>query len=610
MTDRFAWAMPFGAAVTPDGVRFRLWAPGCEAVELQVEGATAAPMRRLASGWFELVCETARAGNRYRFRLPDGALVPDPASRQQVLDPHGPSVVVDPCAYHWQTAGWRGRPWEETILYELHVGAFTAEGSFDAVRRRLDHLEATGITAIELMPLAEFAGSRGWGYDGVLPFAPQGSYGTPEDLKFLVDAIHARGMMAFLDVVYNHLGPEGNYLGRLAPAFFTAERHTPWGAAIDFGQPAVRDFYRNNAMYWLEEYRFDGLRFDAIHAIEDPTRPDFLTELTGEIARAFPGRHIHLVAENDRNEAHRLGRGGFTAQWNDDFHHAAHVVLTGERASYYADYADAMGALRRCLVEGFAWQGEPSPFRGGAKRGESSTHLPPTAFVTFLQNHDQIGNRALGDRLARMAADGRIDPARHRALLAILLLAPHIPLLFMGEEWGAAAPFPYFCDFQGELARLVREGRRTEFKEFAAQAGPDALPDPAAELTFHAARLDWSDLQHSRHEDWLGFVSVLLRLRQSALCRRLAKMGNAGTLGRNWDEGCLEVRWVLGDGAILSLAANLGARTGNGFAEPPGELLFDSRGDEGDGAARLLTRGTLPAGTACWFLADATEAPA
>lgn len=610
MTDRFAWAMPFGAAATQDGVRFRLWAPGCARIDLQIEGQAALAMRRLEGGWFELATDLARAGSRYRFRLEDGMLVPDPASRQQALDPHGPSVVVDPCTYEWQTAGWRGRAWEDTILYELHVGTFTAEGSFDAVRRRLDHLEAVGVTAIELMPLAEFSGARGWGYDGVLPFAPEGSYGTPEELKFLIDAIHERGMMAFLDVVYNHFGPEGNYLGRLAPAFFDATTHTPWGAAIDFGQAVVRDFYRNNALYWLEEYRFDGLRFDAIHAIDDASRPDFLTEITDEIARAFPGRHIHLVCENDRNEARRLGAGRFAAQWNDDFHHAAHVVLTAERTGYYSDFGDPMGALRRCLVEGFAWQGEPSPFRGGSPRGEASLHLPPTAFVSFLQNHDQIGNRALGDRLARMVAEGRVDADRHRALLAILLLAPNIPLLFMGEEWGAVTPFPYFCDYRGELARQVREGRQREFREFAAAAGPDGLPDPSAEATFRAARLDWGDLNQSRHEDWLGFVSVLLRLRQTALCRRLAKMSNAGTQGRNWDEGCLEVRWVLGDGAILFLAANLGGRAGTGFAVPPGELLFDSRSDGGDGAAPALAEGNLPAGAACWFLADATDGPA
>src|SRR5579872_6769263 len=466
--------MPFGAELRDDGVRFRLWAPAAQRVELVLAdaGARALDMPGCGGGWFELVTNAARAGSRYRYRINGELLVPDPASRFNPEDVQGPSMVVDPRAFAWSDADWRGRPWREAVVYELHTGTFSPEGTFAGIASRLDHLVELGITTLELMPIADFPGRRGWGYDGVLPFAPDSAYGTPDMLKALVDAAHRRGLAVMLDVVYNHFGPQGNYLHAYAPQFFTDRHHTPWGRAINFDgieSRTVRDFYIHNACYWLEEFHLDGLRFDAVHAICDDTTPDLLTEIAGTLRRG-PGRDrpIYLVLENARNQARYLAAAGsaerFDAQWNDDEHHCLHVILTAERDGYYQDYAARPHALLcRCLAQGFAYQGERSAHEG-APRGEPSGHLPPTAFVPFLQNHDQIGNRARGERLSAIVE----SEAALRAAVAILLLAPSPPLLFMGEEWAASQPFPYFCDFGPELAEKVREGRRREFARFGA----------------------------------------------------------------------------------------------------------------------------------------------
>jgi len=409
--------MPFGAELRPDGsARFRLWAPACRRVELALRGAAQQPMRSLEDGWFETTA-TAPAGTPYAFVLDGGRRVPDPASRWNPDDVHAPSRVVDPLGYEWHDDGWSGRPWTEAVVYELHVGTFTPRGTFVAVIDRLDYLADLGVTALELMPVADFPGKCSWGYDGVLPFAPDASYGTPADLKRLVDAAHERGLMVLLDVVYNHFGPDGNYLHLYAPQFFERCRSTPWGAAIHFaGQ--VRRFFVHNALYWLEEFRFDGLRLDAVHAIVDPAEPDIVAEIAAAV-RDGPGRarEIHLVLENDRNEAHRLERDPSgapriaTAQWNDDAHHAFHVLATGESDGYYADFADDTRAkLARALAEGFVYQGERSVYRGH-RRGSPSGALPPCAFVNFLQTHDQVGNRACGERIGALAPTPAVEAA-------------------------------------------------------------------------------------------------------------------------------------------------------------------------------------------------------
>jgi malto-oligosyltrehalose trehalohydrolase len=454
-------ALPFGAELTREGVRFRLWAPRADAVALRLEGLADLAMAPEGGGWFGLTTAEAGPGSRYRYVVA-GRAMPDPASRYQPEDVHGPSEVIDPGAYDWRDGAWPGLRWEEIVLYELHTGTFSAGGDFAGVERHLDHLERLGVTAVELMPIADFPGARNWGYDGVLLFAPDSCYGRPEHLKRLVEACHDRGLAVFLDVVYNHLGPEGNYLPLVAPDFFTARHHTPWGAAIAFdGEEAraVRGFYVENALYWLEEFHLDGLRFDAVHAIRDDSARHILVEIAETVRCRLGGeRPIHLVLENDRNEARLLGPELFTAQWDDDLHHALRVLTSGEIAGYYADYANAPAArLGRALAEGFAYQGEVSDFRG-ERRGEPSAHLPATAFVSFIQNHDHVGNNAFGTRLARLAS-----PDALRVAAAIYLLSPPIPLLFMGEEWGAVQPFPFFCDFGQGLAEKVRDGRRREF---------------------------------------------------------------------------------------------------------------------------------------------------
>ncbi|HEX3971217.1 MAG TPA: malto-oligosyltrehalose trehalohydrolase, partial [Stellaceae bacterium] len=442
------YRMTFGATPHSAGIKFRLYAPKARQVALRLEGKDRAMTRD--GDWFGLNAADAKPGMRYHYVIDGGQTVPDPASRFQPQDVNGPSEIVAPEAFDWTDEDWRGRPWHETVLYELHLGAFTRDGNYRAAMGELERLRDLGITAIELMPLADFAGTRNWGYDGVLPFAPDSSYGRPEELKALICAAHRLGIMVFVDVVYNHFGPEGNYLSLYAPDFF-AQRQTDWGQSLDFSGIARR-FFIANALYWLIEYHIDGLRFDAVHAIHDESETHFLDELAREARQACGDRHIHLVLENDKNEAHLLERDGsakprlYDAQWNDDFHHAMHVVLTGEADGYYSDYAASpVDSLGRTLAQGFAYQGERSPFRD-APRGEPSAHLPPVAFVDFLQNHDQVGNRAFGERLISLVPREAL-----KAAIAIQLLAPSPPLLFMGEEVGATMPFLFFCDFTGDL---------------------------------------------------------------------------------------------------------------------------------------------------------------
>ncbi len=607
-----AHAMPFGAAVEEDGrVRFRLWAPSARRVDLKLNSGgpgQVLPMQAAGDGWFETRTGEARSGTRYMYVIDGGASVPDPASRDQAGDVHGWSIVVDPGEFDWQDADWRGRPWHEVVLYELHVGCFDRSGRYGGVAKRFDELVALGVTAIELMPLAEAPGRRNWGYDGVYLFAPDSSYGDPNDLKLLIETAHRHGLMVFVDVVYNHFGPEGNYLSQYAAPFFTERHHTPWGAAINYDgkqSRAVRDFMIHNALYWLEEYNVDGLRFDAVHSIIDTSNTHILTEIARAVRKSPRDRHVHLVLENDDNAAWPLetaiaGNSGYDAQWNDDLHHALHVIVTERGDGYYRDFADdPVRHLGRALTEGFAYQGEASPHRGGRLRGAPSRHLPPTRFVSFLQNHDQVGNNAFGTRINHIA-----PPDRVRAAAAIYLLAPSPPLIFMGEEWAASTPFLFFCDFGGDLADNIRRGRRAEFSRFTEFEDPemrDRIPDPNAAETFDASRLNWSERERTPHREMLGLYRTLLDVRRREIVPRLDRVRGGEAHFEISDRATLGVRWLLGDGAQLMLLARLSDDVGTWMDHHvAGRVLFATHPD----AALAPTGPDLPAWSVVWLLAE------
>jgi len=559
-----------GAVALGDGtVRFRLWAPAARRVELLLDGR-AHTMAPEDDGCHCLTLRAA-AGARYRYRIDGGEPLPDPASRWQPDGLHGDSAVVDPTAHAWQDPAWRGRPWHEAVVYELHVGSC---GGYRGVAEQLPRLAQWGITAIELMPLAQFPGRRNWGYDGALPFAPAAAYGHPDELRALVDRAHALGLMVLLDVVYNHFGPDGNHLGGYAPMFFRDDLPTPWGAAIDFRVPQVQRFFIDNALMWLREYRFDGLRLDAVHAIRPPA---FLGQLREAVYQALPpDRQVHLVLENEDNRASLLGPGGYTAQWNDDFHNALHVLLTGETDGYYAAYArEPERLLARVLGEGFAYQGQA--MHDGRLRGEPSAQLPPTAFVAFLQNHDQVGNRAFGERLREL-----VDEPRLRAATALLALCPMIPLFFQGEPWGSRAPFLFFTDFEPPLDAQVREGRRREFARFPAFADAHArgaIPDPNAPETFARSQVRIDEAGAGEGARWAAWFAALLALRHRHLVPLLpqARALGAGVPG----PGAVEARWSLG-ALELQLAANFGDAPVP-LAAFPGARVLHAENGAGDG---------------------------
>lgn len=519
MTDR---QFPFGTQITDSGVLFNLYAQDADAIQLMIDGRPAIQMED-RDGWKSAHVANARAGDTYKFRLSDGLTFPDPASRFQPQGVGGPSEIIDPASYRWKTRSWRGRPWSEAVIYEAHIGAATEQGTYDAFAERLKELANLGVTLIELMPVAQWHGQRNWGYDGVLPFSPANAYGRPERLKALVDKAHDCGLMIVLDVVYNHFGPAGNYLNRYASSFFTQRHQTPWGAAINFddhGRDAVRSYFIQNAIYWINEFKFDGLRLDAVHAIHDDSVPHILADIAKSVRLAAPDRHIHLILENDENQARWLAREHdfitprhYTAQWNDDVHHCWHTALTGESEGYYADFSDNPPLrLGRALKEGFAYQGESSLHRKGGPRGEPSAELHPTSFIDFLQNHDQIGNRAFGERIDSLAPSNRLEIAR-----ATLLLSPHIPMFFMGEEWASQRPFLYFVDFSDEpdLADAVFKGRQAEFSGFSNFAvNAAAIPDPNAFDTFLRAKLDLAERLFPAHLAAYESTRRLLELRK------------------------------------------------------------------------------------------------
>jgi maltooligosyltrehalose trehalohydrolase len=510
--------IPLGADLRADGsASFCVWAPFVDRLVVHVLGAPdrTVAMQRADRDYHVAIVDDIAPGTRYSYVLPDGRAMPDPASRQQPEGVHGASAVVSR-GFAWQHESWRAPDLRDLVLYELHVGAFTAEGTFDAAARRLGELRDLGVTAVELMPIAQFPGARNWGYDGVFPFAVQHSYGGPDGLKRFVDAAHALDLAVLLDVVYNHVGPEGNYLPVYGP-YFTDTYHTPWGAALNFdgaGSDEVRRFFIESALQWTDEFRIDGLRLDAIHAIFDRSAQPFLRELTSAVRRRGldNGRTVLVIAESDlgdprvmRNE--RLGGHGMDAQWLDDFHHSLRTLLTGETDGYYADFG-ALSHLARAYRHGFVYDGAYSAFRR-RRHGAPAPDILPRQFVVYAQNHDQIGNRMMGDRLTTTVA-----PAQRRLAAAAVLLSPFTPMLFMGEEYGETRPFPYFVSHDDErIVEAVRRGRRREFASFSWQGEP---PDPQTETTFHSAQLDWRARVQPGHAEVLTLHRRLLQLRRGA----------------------------------------------------------------------------------------------
>jgi malto-oligosyltrehalose trehalohydrolase len=571
----------WGPEIDDGDVIFRLWAPNEKEVRIRLASEEFA-MTAKEDGWFEHRRAKPPFGSEYQFILSDGLAVADPASRSQLWAVDGPSLLTAPDSYEWKTK-WRGRAWEEAVICELHIGTFTPEGTFRAAIERLPHLAQSGFTAIEIMPVAHFSGERGWGYDGVLHYAPHPAYGTADDMKALIDAAHAHGIMVLLDVVYNHFGPEGNYLPRYAPAFFRADVQTPWGAAIDYGQEAVRRYYVGNALYWIGEFQLDGLRLDAIEQIYDSSPKHILTEIAESVLGAFPDREIHLVVEDQRNDTGVLARnagGGvktYTAEWNDDFHHVAHVIATGEVAGHYKTFStDLAEKLAKSLAEGFIFPNRGAASASALSEPGNNAVLPPASFINFLQNHDQIGNRAFGERLLSLADDGVVE-----ALTSIMLLSPQIPFLFMGEDFGATQPFFFFCDYTGELGEIVRKGRAAEAEGFGGIKDGKSLvdlPDPNAKSTFDRSKLQWQSVDTGHGQHWRRLVRNLLALRQRYVVP-LLKLGKVKAEVLRAPDHVVAVSWTSGE-HNLELRANLSSEM---RAIPPldGVVIFNNGSPSG-----------------------------
>ncbi|HEX5444810.1 MAG TPA: malto-oligosyltrehalose trehalohydrolase [Pirellulales bacterium] len=529
----------------------RVWAPNAKRVEIETAGKRA-EMAQTDGGWWDAPFDVP-PGADYAFCLDGGPPRPDPRSPFQPQGLHAPSRAVDHAAFAWTDRRWQARPLHSAVIYELHVGTFTPEGTFEAVIGKLDHLSELGVTHVELMPVNEFPGRRGWGYDSVDLFAPHHGYGGPEGLKRLIDACHRQGLAVLIDVVYNHLGPAGNYLHEFGP-YFSERHHTPWGWAINFDGPQsdeVRRFFCDNAQMWLRDYHADGLRLDAIHAILDTSAMPFLEQLATEVAElaSHLGRHLVLVAESDLNDPRvvrnwEIGGFGFDAQWSDDFHHALHTVLTGEHEGYYSDFG-RLEDLALALEQNFVYAGRYSAFRGRS-HGRVSRNLSGHRFLAYLQNHDQLGNRAQGDRSSHLMNSGRLKVGA-----ALVLTSPFVPMLFQGEEWGATAPFQFFTDFEEpELAKAVREGRPKEFAAFG--WSPEQIPDPQDPATFERSKLNWSEIDRPPHAELLDWHRRLLRLRgeESALTD-----GRLDRVHTRFDE---QARWLVVERGPITVVCNLG----------------------------------------------------
>lgn len=519
---------------------FSLWAPNAHRVTLETDHGIF-DLRLDALGWHTARDIPATVAD-YRVEI-DGVAFPDPAARAQTGDVHTPSRRADPVAAPQR---WDGHRREELVIFELHIGTFTPSGTLTAAADRLDDLASLGITAVELMPINQFSGAFGWGYDGVLPFAIHPAYGSRADLARFVDRAHEAGLSVILDVVYNHFGPDGAYLHQICPGFFDDERHTPWGAGIDFSQPAVREFFIQNAEMWIGEFGIDGLRIDAAHQIVDDSDPHVLVDLATRARAAAGDRPLHLILEDERNLPMLRETGGYDAQWNDDYHHAVHCLLTGERDGYYVSFAvDPISDLCRALAEGHVEQGQS---RDGLSepRGAPSTHLPPTAFVNANQTHDQIGNRAMGERLITLVAAERMRVAH-----ALLLTSPAVPMLFMGEEEGARAPFQFFADYAGEMGNAVREGRRAEFAAFGAFDADD-VPDPTDLATRDRSR-PYSDPAPDR-DLWLELTRSALAYRRDSVVPLLLSGRSAPPDVRPLGPGALHARWPFEAGVLETVA--------------------------------------------------------
>nr|WP_255682933.1 malto-oligosyltrehalose trehalohydrolase [Dyella sp. 2HG41-7] len=583
-----SYACVYGAQMLEDGsTRFRILAPRANHVALII-GERTLPMERDGDGNYTLIAN-AKPGARYTYRI-DDRLVPDPASRAQPDGVLGASMVVDAEAHDWLSNDWRGAPWRTAIICEVHVGLM---GGFAALRKALPRLAAAGYTVIELMPIASFQGARNWGYDGVLPYAPDASYGDITSLKSMIDEAHRLGLAVILDVVYNHFGPVGNELPRYAPEFFRTDISTPWGAAIDFRRAQVAQYFIDNALMWLNEYRFDGLRLDAVHAIQPAS---FLKELGDAIRNACrpSGRYVWLILENEHNTASLL-RDDYDAQWNDDGHNVLHVALTGEHEGYYADFAKhTTEQLATFLADGFIFQGQQD--RRGTHRGEPSGDLSPTSFVLFLQNHDQIGNRPFGERLIQLT-----DEANLRAAMVIVALSPMIPLFFMGEEWGCRTPFYFFTDYEGALADAVREGRRAEFAHFSGFTDPvrrKKIPDPNALDTYTRSIPHADDDERTR--EWSRWFSDLLQCRKQLLVHRLEGTRSLGC--EVLDDKAVYARWRLKDQHDWEIALNLSDRDVPLPRDPATKVVWIESQDAMD----ALDRGVLQARTAIVLVREVT----
>jgi len=586
------WKLDLGASpIGKDRVHFKVWAPRAGQVSVKTwrDGLPReVPLSRHDAGYYEGTAEQMTEGNRYVYLLDHGAEYPDPASRFQPEGVHAPSQVVDPSLFQWEDQDWKGVEFRDFIIYEIHVGTFTKDGTFESVVPSLPYLRELGVTALELMPVAQFPGTRNWGYDGTYPYAPQHSYGGPQGLKALINACHKEGLSVILDVVYNHLGPEGNYLANFGP-YFTNRYRTPWGDAINFDGPLsdeVRHFFISNALYWTTEYHVDALRIDAIHGIFDFGAHHFLQELgeaVHEQAEAL-ARNIYVIAESDLNDVRvinpiELGGYGLDAQWNDDFHHALHTLVTGERQGYYQDFGE-LSHLEKAVKEGFVYSGQYSQYRM-RRHGSSSKERPVHQFIIFSQNHDQVGNRLMGDRLS---ASEPIEKLKVAA--ALVLLTPGIPLLFMGEEYGEPAPFLYFVSHSDpDLIEAVRRGRVEEFTAFRWQGDP---ADPQAESTFLRSKLDLELRRNGKHRQLLEFYQELIRLRRTIPC--LSTCARKEIEVRTFEkEGVLSVHRRQGSDETLSLfnVCEGQANIHLFFPEGEWEILLDANAPRWGGSGRV-----------------------